>query len=125
MKEKVYDHPGVSFHGECAIIEASQLGITELPADAKEVKAENGMHLVAHSESGHHHYVDAAHARFYRSDNPDTCYLMIEAGNEAYLKHMKPSSDPDRHGTQRLQSPLYVINLQQEETPEGLRRVED
>lgn len=122
--DKIVENKGLSFHGEVGIIRADLIGITEVPSDAKEVKPENGLLLIAHSESGHHHYVDATQARFFEGAGSDLCYLQL-AGEVAYLKHMKPAGAPDRHHTQSLDAPLYIIKKQREETPEGWRAVAD
>lgn len=119
---KIVDHPGVSMHGECYIVDAELLGITELPADATERISADSRHLVAHSESGHHHYVAAAEARLYGTSNPDICYLVPTT--DAYLRHAK--SGPETHGTQRLQAgKIYRISIQREAALEGWRRVAD
>jgi len=90
MKNDAVMNKGLSFHGEIAIIRADLMGVTEIPHDAKEVQPENGLLLIAHSESGHHHYMEAAEARFYEGEeDKNICYLRV-TGQEAYLKHMKP-----------------------------------
>ncbi len=129
--EEIVDNNGVSFHGEVCIIRADLEGVTELPQGAKEVKADEQKRLlVAHSESGHHHYVNAAEAKFYGTDDPLVCYLQV-AGQEAYLRHAKPASAPDRHKTQRLLknkakgNGLFIVKKAREETPEGWRQVQD
>jgi len=117
---------GLSFHGECAIIRADLLGEDSLPEDAVEVKPDaQGRLLVAHSESGHHHYIDEGAAVLYKTDNPLISYLQVEADAYAMLRHAKPKGDGDRHTTQRLNGGLYKVNIQRESTPEGWRRVED
>lgn len=122
--EKIVDHPGFSMHGELYIMRAELAGVECLPDDAREERPDaQNRHLVAHSESGHHHYVDAAEARFYTTSNAQVCYLQVDTGTHAYLRHAK--SGPDSHGTQRLGPGLYKIHKQREMTPEGWRQVQD
>jgi hypothetical protein len=126
MKEKIIKTNGVSFHGECTLVRADLLGIDSLPADAKEVERDNeGRLMVAHSESGHHHYIASPGARLYKTDNPLISFLQVEADAHALLRHAKPVSDSQRHGTQELPSGLYRISIQRESTPEGWRKVAD
>jgi hypothetical protein len=126
MKEKIVVNEGLSFHGECAIVRAELVGITELPKDAKMVEPDNqGRLLVAHSESGHHHYVDSDQAVLYKTDNPLIKFLQVEIDTHALLKHAKPMGEKDRHSTQDLGPGLYKIINQREKTPEGWRQVAD
>lgn len=130
MKEKILENTGLSFHGECAIIRADLLDEKNLPDDAVKVEPDaQGRLLVAHSESGHHHYVDGDQATLYRTSNPLINYLQVEADTHALLRHAKPVGEKDRHHTQRLDGNqgggLYRINIQRESTPEGWRMVQD
>ena len=126
MEENILDNPGLAFHGECTIVRADLIGETELPEDAVAVERDQqGRLLVAHSESGHHHYIEQGSAVLYKTGNPLISYLQVEADSHALLKHAKPSGDSDRHATQRIGPGLHRINIQRENTPEGWRRVED
>lgn len=109
---------GVSFHGEVGIVRADLLGVTAIPDGAQEQLADShGRLLVAHSESGHHHYVDAAQARFYEGAN-GLCFLSV-TGDFAVIQQAKPRTDPDRHQDQKLTAPLYLVRRAREQTPEG------
>lgn len=126
MKENIVQTNGVSCHGECTLVLASLMGITELPPDAKEVKADKlGRLLVAHSESGHHHYVNGKGVKMYETNDPLVKFLDVEYEAHALLRHAKPVDDSQRHDTQRLDSGLYRVTLQRESTPEGWRQVMD
>jgi len=91
-----------------------------LPDDATEIKSEKNKHIVAHSETGHHHFVDAARARFYGTSNPMICYLQID--ESADLVHDR---EFDTHTTIRMTDGVFELRRQREHTPEGWRRVED
>lgn len=126
MSEKIVENQGLSFHGECTIISADLMGEESLPDDAERVEPDaQGRLLVAHSESGHHHYIDEGNAVLYKTSNPLVKYLEVEMDSYALLRHAKPQSDESRHNTQKFNSGLYHINIQREHTPEGWRQVMD
>ena len=120
---KMDTNNGVSFHGELAIVRAELLGITELPDDAKRQTAVDGKHVLAHSESGHHHFINAVEAEFYESSDPLVCYLRV--AGEVTLQHGKPMTAPDRHGNQLLPAGLYRVTRQREWAPDGWGMVHD
>jgi len=112
----------VAFQGDVSIIRASQVGVKSLPKNAQEIKPEkNGRLIVTHSETGHHHFVQKSEARFYGTDDPNICYLVVE-GKYADLVHDRQTQ---QHETLRIPNGLYQINRQVEKRPEGWRRVED
>jgi len=69
-----------------------------LPDDAKEISSKDNKHIVAHSETGHHHFMSAIEARFYGTSDPMVCYLQIE-GEYADLVHDRSF---DTHKTVRI-----------------------
>lgn len=126
MRERILENNGLGFHGECTIVRADLVGETGLPPDAREVKPDDQNRLlVAHSESGHHHYIDGGEAVLYETDNPLIKYLNVEMDSHALLRHAKPVTQKDRHDTQKIGPGLYKINIQREMTPEGWRQVQD
>jgi hypothetical protein len=95
--------------------------IARLPAKLVPAQAENGRHVVAHSETGHHHVVMERAAQ-----------LLIDETNAfiAYLKVMEPCElehlrDFDTHAPLHLEPGIYEVRRQREYAPEGWRRVED
>lgn len=96
--------------------------IAELPKGVLAKADEDGKLVIAHSETGHHHFVDKAEARFY-ADPKDamTCYLVVD-GEYADIKHARLF---DTHETLRVPTGIFQVRRQREYTPEGLRRVED
>lgn len=96
--------------------------IAEIPSDATPMPATDGRLIVAHSETGHHHYVDAMHARGF--DDPkdrNICYL--QALSDANVIHDRGW---DTHAPRRLDAGRCYIGIRQvERAPAGWRRVAD
>jgi hypothetical protein len=100
--------------------------IDKLPAGVAEQKAAAEGHVVAHSETGHHHTVSPLEAKLFdkATRDPMICYLQL-AGDFADVVHHRPH---DTHETLRLAGgagAIYEVRRQEEYTPEGWRRVED
>lgn len=96
--------------------------VDTLPDAAEPVDPTGNRHIIAHSETGHHHYIDAdAVIRWDVPDDPMICYLRV-AGDHADVVHDRPW---DTHETIRLAPGTYEVRRQREHTPEGWRRVED
>lgn len=103
-----------------------------LPKDEnlKEIHAENGLLIVAHSESGAHHAIEVLD----RPEKPysKTAQRMIDSTNdliaeiriheESKLVHHRAN---DNHVTYMLPAEVYIARTDTEYTPEGLRRVDD
>lgn len=96
--------------------------VEKLPDGVKEIKAENGRLVIGHSETGHHHYVEKAQARFYGTDDPNICYLTID-GKYADLIHDK--TGPDVHETVKIPNGTFRVRKQQEYMFDSWRRVQD
>lgn len=100
--------------------------VQKLPANVREMKVENGHYIVAHSETGHHHVVDATPiAKVYLGDDPMVSYLQVVEATDAVetlLKHMRSF---DTHETIKFSPGIYEIRRQREATPEGWQLVKD
>lgn len=108
--------------------------ITALPDDVEVIEPEKGYHVIAHSETGHHHAIEARHGvRHMRSlSNPLISYVVLddavkEAGAEAecLLVHYR---DYDTHAPIALSPGIHEIRRQRERDDSvlaGWRRVED
>lgn len=95
--------------------------VEAVPEDAREIGPTDGRHIVAHSETGHHHVVDATGCRMFRpDDDPLVCYLLAE-GAYADIEHARPVYP---HETVRFRG-VVKITRQREWTPQGLRAVQD
>src|SRR3972149_4073775 len=88
--------------------------IDKFPDDLKEIKSENNRLIVGHSETGHHHYVEKAQARFFGTDDPNICYLHA-TGKYADLIHDRSF---DTHETLRIPAGFYRVRKQKEYTLE-------
>lgn len=101
--------------------------VTEIPEEAQIAEAErvDGLLIVGHSETGHHHVVEAADARLIETADPLVCYLVAE-GAYADLVHQR---DHDRHLTLRLDfgegGGARKIVRQREMSPSGWVRAAD
>lgn len=109
--------------GDCLFIR-----VTKLPAGFEPEKKE-GPIVVAHSETGHHHSVDATDGvtLFVSPRDPLVCYLQMEGIEHADVVHHRAW---DTHDTLRLlgsskKKTIFEVRRQREYTPEGWRRVED
>jgi hypothetical protein len=95
--------------------------VEELPSDAVLVRPQEGKHIVAHSETGHHHFLKANGVEYFSvPNNPLIAYLRVENGSD--LIHDRSF---DTHETIRIPPGIFEIRRQREHTPEGWRRVED
>jgi hypothetical protein len=96
--------------------------VDSLPANAVEAMPENGMHIVTHSETGHHHVMTADRVKMFTiPDSIMDIFLVVEEDNTA-LQHLRPH---DTHETIGFSKGTYHVRRQREYVPEGFRRVED
>ncbi|MHB8744783.1 MAG: hypothetical protein ACYC9L_16960 [Sulfuricaulis sp.] len=98
--------------------------VDKLPAGVKLIKAVNGQYIVAHSESGHHHVIDAvAGCEVYEDPkDPMTLYLNVIDATEVTLRHLRSF---DTHKPIAFLKGLFRFRRARERTPEGWRKVED
>ena len=95
--------------------------IAELPPGVEAVPPKDGRVVVAHSETGHHHVMDAATVTMHRlPDDIMRCFLTV--AEPTPLEHLR---EFDRHEPIQFESGVYEIKRQREYVPEGFRRVED
>lgn len=110
-----------TFRNICAQGDIHIRRVSALPANAVLVAPENGVNIVTHSETGHHHVMTAERVKMYRiPDSIMDIFLEVEA--PANLEHLRPH---DTHETIAFDKGVYHVRRQREYTPEGLRRVED
>jgi len=100
--------------------------IDSIPANAKKAPSENGVYVVAHSETMHNHIInDRKNVTLYITDDPMVSYLqVIEAtdATETLLEHLRTF---DTHETIAIPTGVFEIRRQREYVPDGWRRVED
>lgn len=95
--------------------------VEKLPEGLSEAKAENGLHIVAHSETGHNHVVKERSAQ-----------LLIDKTNAfiGYLNVLEPCEIEhlrsfDTHAPIALDKGTYEIRRQREYIPQGFRKAAD
>lgn len=95
--------------------------IDKLPDGASAVPPVNGKVIVGHSETGHHHVLDATRTTMYRlPDELYECFLVVRETDE--LRHLRPF---DTHETIQLDPAIYPVRRQREYIPEGWRAAQD
>ena len=102
--------------------------VKSIPKSARKVEPVGGRHIVAHSETGHHHYLAAAGVELFQDPgNPLIAYLRL--AGPATLVHGR---ETDTHaplalgGGARPSRPAHFeVRRQREYTPAGWQRVED
>lgn len=104
-----------------------------LPAGLEEVPPENGLVIVAHSETGHHHAIDVD------ATNPGAVTLFRVPGDQmtTYLRLRTPRAEIRHHRAWDTHETLetlahegegetiFEIKRQQEPTPDGWAKVQD
>lgn len=96
--------------------------IDALPDSLVEQKATDEGHIVAHSETGHHHTLPEKGVQLFMPANDPMLLYAIVTDEHADLIHNRGH---DTHETLRLDKGIYEIRRQREHTPEGWRRVAD
>lgn len=93
----------------------------KIPAGATKVEPANGHVIVGHSETGHHHVMDAECTTMLRlPDSILECLLVVERPDE--LKHLR---EFDTHESLGFEPGIYKVTTAREHTPEGWRRAAD
>lgn len=95
--------------------------IDSIPVNAVAQNPTDGLHIVAHSETGHHHVVDAGAVDYFAAAN-DAFVSYLRVREPTDLRHLRSF---DTHAPIHLQPGDYQINRQREYTPEGFRRAAD
>ena len=87
--------------------------IDKIPADAKPLAKESGQFIIGHSETGHHHVIDADGAVVGVMDAPPAgmriLYTILE--NPTELEHLRPH---DTHETIVVEPGVYEIRIARE-----------
>jgi len=93
----------------------------KFPKNAIKVDDDLGRVIVGHSETGHHHVMDATRTTMYRlPDNILECLLVVDRPDE--LKHLR---EFDTHESVSFSPGIYKAVTAREYTPEGWRRSAD
>jgi hypothetical protein len=95
--------------------------IDAIPSGLKRAEPDGNRHVLAHSETGHHHVIEARGAeRFIDEMNSFIAYL--DVADETELRHLR---DFDTHESLSLPPGKYEVRNAREYTPEGWRRSAD
>lgn len=109
-----------TFENQCAQGDLLIRRINRIPADAERVKTSSEHHIVAHSETGHHHTIPSD-AELWRVPGDEMiCYLRLS--DPVLLEHHRSY---DQHAPIMVPSGTFEIRRQREYSPQGWRRVED
>jgi hypothetical protein len=92
---------------------------SDIPAGLTEKQPKNGQHILAHSETQHHHVIDGNAVRVFEQDE-FISYLEVEKPSK--VVHLRSF---DTHEPIALEPGKYRISRQREYTPEGFRRAAD
>jgi len=95
--------------------------VETIPATAKVKSSDGDVHIVGHSETGHHHVIDRPKAEFFEAaDNEFIAY--VRSLGDAEVVHKRPH---DTHKAVVLSKGDWEVRRQREYVPEGFRRVAD
>lgn len=89
---------------------------------------DTGRFILGHSESGHHHVLEAVRdvpasvAAQVLIDAANETFAVLKLAEECRLIHMK---DHDRHDTYVFPAGEYIRGIREEQAPEGWRQVSD
>lgn len=96
--------------------------IDSLPDGLVEQQATKEGHIVAHSETGHHHTLPSKGVQMFSAANDPMSLYVVVTDEHADLVHNRSY---DTHEALRLKQGTYHIRRQREYIPEGWRRVAD
>ena len=99
--------------------------IDKLPNNVKKVKPQEGMYIVAHSETGHHHVIVAdPGVELYEENESDgmTLYMKVIDATEVTLKHLRGW---DTHDPIGFTKGIFKFRRARERIPEGWRKAAD
>lgn len=102
--------------GDCLLTK-----IKNLPEGLEPAKAENGYHVVAHSETGHNHVVLEKHATLF-IDQTNAFIAYLKVADECVIEHLRSF---DTHAPISLDKGVYEVRRQREYTPQGFRKAQD
>lgn len=94
-----------------------------------EMKLEKGQLILGHSETGHHHVLEAVRHNITISkaalaliDSANDTFVELKLHEECRLVHLRGN---DTHGSFIFPAGEYIRGLREEQSPEGWRRVAD
>lgn len=113
-KHVVTERP--SFQGDLCIYR-----IAKLPSGLEAAKADGGVHILAHSETGHHHVVKERAAQLL-IDKTNAFIAYLKVAEPCEIEHLRSF---DTHEPLTLEPGIYKIHREREMGLEGWRRAAD
>ena len=96
--------------------------IEKMPGGLQEVAPVENKHVVAHSETGHHHTILSDRVKYFRPDDSGAFAAYVSVDESTPLVHERGF---DTHESILLAPGNYLIKRQREYTPEGFRAAQD
>jgi len=109
-----------TFENQAAQGDLLILRVDAVPEAAERIRSNGDRHVVAHSETGHHHTIPSDAELWREPGDPMVCYLRCD--NPVVLEHHRPF---DTHAPIQIPAGVFQLRRQREHAPEGWRRVED
>ena len=103
----------------CAQGDLNIFAVDAIPDELSELKPINGEHVLAHSETGHHHVIDGNTVRVFKQDD---FVSYLEVKKPATVRHLRAF---DTHAPISLPPGKYRVTRQREYTIEGFRVAQD
>lgn len=111
------------FENQCAQGDLFVRRIDALPEGLAALPAEDGQYILGHSETGHHHVVEARpDIRAFQSANDPFVLYLVVSNEPVALTHLRGF---DTHKPIHITPGNYEVRRQREWTPEGWRRAAD
>lgn len=99
--------------------------IDDIPLEVEPVQPENGVYVVAHSETGHNHVMVADRVTAYQPKGvkaQDLYELFFSVKSETKIEHLRSF---DTHEALNVTPGNYKVVRQREYVAEGFRRAQD
>ena len=99
--------------------------VDELPSELHPCTPKNGKWVVAHSETGHNHVMEAERVQMFKlklEDDDAVFEMFLNVAEETTIEHMRSF---DTHEALIVSPGTYKIARQREHTSEGWRRAAD
>lgn len=99
--------------------------IKDIPAETENYEVENGVYVIAHSETGHNHVMERTNVKAYKPKNVnsrDLYELFLDVSVPTEIKHLRSH---DTHEPILVTEGKYRIKRQREYVAEGYRRAAD
>lgn len=96
--------------------------VDRFPNNITAAKAEGDLHVIAHSETGHNHVMDATFVKAFKPRKPDIYTLFLQVDEPTPITHLRSF---DTHEPIMVPPGIYQIKRQREYTPEGYRPAVD